>query len=234
MKSRLHRVEIQNFKAFREFALDVKGRHLLVYGPNGSGKSSFYWALFTFLQSARKPTPGVAKYFDSADTQNLLNLHEQSEAAPKPGEIVLTLRDADTKVDTTYRISQSIHDTHQQPAILKGDLASDFVTYRFFFGFSHFRNSEKFNLWPLFEKEILPFCVSTGGIVPLDGWLKIRDEKPNPYNQSGPAGSDAYDRFHHNTSAFAAILPGIVDSISIEAQKFYDSISPPTIRIKSH
>src|SRR6185369_12902095 len=101
---------------------------------NGSGKSSLYWALYTFLQSARKPTPGVAKYFDPADPQNLLNIHEQAQANPAPGEIALTLRDTTTKNDTTYRISQTVHGTRQQPAILKGDLASDFVTYRFFFG----------------------------------------------------------------------------------------------------
>lgn len=236
MKSRLHRVEIQSFKAFREFVLDLEGRHLLVYGPNGSGKSSLYWALYTFLQSARKPTPGVAKYFDPADPQNLLNIHEQGGASPKPGEIALTLRDTATKNDTTYRISHTTHGTHQQPAILKGDLASDFITYRFFFGFSDFRNSEKFNVWPLFEKEILPFCVSTGGKVPLDCWLKIREGKPNPYNYSGLAGTDAYDTFHQNTAAFAAILPGIVDSISIEAQKFYDAHfaadDPDTVTLK--
>ncbi|MDO9119524.1 MAG: ATP-binding protein [Nitrospira sp.] len=180
MKSRLHRLEICNFKAFREFTLDLEGRHLLVYGPNGSGKSSLYWAFYTFLQSARKPTPEVAKYFDPTDQQNLLNIHEQGEATPKPGEIVLTLRDTATKNDTTYRISHTTHGTHQQPAILKGDLASDFITYRFFFGFSHFRNSEKFNLWPLFEKEILPFCVSTGGKVPVDCWNAIKSGNPNP------------------------------------------------------
>lgn len=49
MKSRLHRIEINNFKAFRQFTLDLEGCHLLVYGPNGSGKSSLYWALYTFL-----------------------------------------------------------------------------------------------------------------------------------------------------------------------------------------
>ena len=77
MTSRLHRIEIQNFKAFRSFTLDLEGRHLLVYGPNGSGKSSLYWALYTFLQSAHKRTPEVAKYFDSAKGENLLNIHEQ-------------------------------------------------------------------------------------------------------------------------------------------------------------
>lgn len=222
MKSRLHRLEIRNFKAFREFILDLEGRHLLVYGPNGSGKSSLYWALYTFLQSARKLTPGVAKYFDPADPQNLLNIHEQGEVTPKPGEIALTLRDTATTNDTTYRISHTTHGTYQQSAILKGDLASDFITYRFFFGFSDFRNSEKFNIWPLFEKEILPFCVSTGGMVPLDCWNAIKSGNPNPHNYSGYAGTDAYSTFQNNTATFAAILPGIIDAISAEAQQFYD------------
>jgi len=102
MKSRLHRLEIHNFKVFREFSLNLEGRHLLVYGPNGSGKSSLYWALYTFLQSARKLTPDVSKYFDPANSQNLLNIHEQDETNPAPGEIALTIRDTQTKIDTTY------------------------------------------------------------------------------------------------------------------------------------
>ena len=222
MKVRLHHIAITNFKAFRKFSLNLEGRHLLVYGANGAGKSSFYWALYTFLQSARKPRNGIAKYFDPANPQSLLNLHEQKEATPKPGEIALTLRDTATRNDTTYRISQIDHGTFNQPAILKGDLASDFITYRFFFGFSHFRNSEKFDLWPLFEKEILPFCVSTGGQSPYDMWQRIKSGNPNPSNQVGIAGATAYSSFKGNTERFANVLPGIVDSISREAQKFYD------------
>ena len=38
MKSRLHRIEIQNFKTFSDFTPNLEGRHLLVYGLNGSGK----------------------------------------------------------------------------------------------------------------------------------------------------------------------------------------------------
>jgi energy-coupling factor transporter ATP-binding protein EcfA2 len=237
MKSRLHKIEIRNFKAFREFTLNLEGRHLLVYGDNGAGKSSLYWALYTFLQSARKPKNSIAKYFDPANPQNLLNIHEKDPAA-KPGEIALTLRDVATKNDTTYRISQADHGTHNQSAILKGDLASDFITYRFFFGFSHFRNSEKFNIWPLFEKEILPFCVSTGGQVPLDMWLRIRNGDPNPAGSRGLGGTYSYDDFRKNTDAFAAILPGIVDSINAEAQQFYNrhfasgDVAPITLKLK--
>jgi energy-coupling factor transporter ATP-binding protein EcfA2 len=236
MKSRLQRIAITNFKAFREFKLDLEGRHLLVYGANGSGKSSLYWAIYTFLQSARKAKNAIAKYFDPTGTEHLLNIHELAEPAPKLGVIALTFRDTATQTDTTYRISQADHGTHQQPAILKGDLASDFITYRFFFGFSHFRNSEKFNLWPMFEKEILPFCVSTGGQVPLDMWLKIRHGNPNPGASRGLGGTNAYDDFRQNTEAFARILPGIVDTISAEAQRFYDvhfaADDPATVTLK--
>jgi energy-coupling factor transporter ATP-binding protein EcfA2 len=220
MRTCLHRVEIMNFKAFREFKLNLDGRHLLVYGANGAGKSSLYWALYTFLQSARKATPSVAKYFDPANPQNLLNIHEDPVA--KPGGIAFTLHDTTTKIETTYRIGFNTHGTLKQSAIEKGDLGSDFITYRFFFGFSHFRNSEKFNLWPLFEKEILPSCVPTGGQVPLNSWNAIKSGIANPEAYKGLAGRYAYDRFIADTNAFAGILPGIVNSISAEAQKFYD------------
>lgn len=230
MKSRLNKIEIQNFKAFRHFKLDLEGRHLLLYGANGAGKSSLYWALYTFLQSASKQPQGViSKYFDSTDGQNLLNIHEQGEEPPKPGGIKLTLRDAISQTSTAYRISESVHastetekGTHNEPVILKGNLASDFITYRFFFGFSHFRNSENFDLWPLFEKEILPFCVSTGGHSPLQCWKRIELGKPNPLRLKGVGGSNSYDSFEQATQVFADMLPGIVDTISTEAQIFYN------------
>lgn len=222
MTSRLYRIEITNFKAFRGFTLQPEGRHLVVYGANGSGKSSLYWALYTFLQSGRKQRGSIAKYFDPASNEKLLNIHEQTENTPRPGEIALTFRNQATKTDTTYRINQTDHGTHNNPFILKGDLASDFITYRFFFGFSDFRNSEHFNIWPLFEQEILPFCVDTGGRNPLDCWRAIRAGNPNPLGGRGIAGRNAYDEFRQKTETFAAILPGIVDAISSKAQQFYD------------
>jgi energy-coupling factor transporter ATP-binding protein EcfA2 len=162
MTSRLHKIEITNFKAFKEtFTLDLEGRHLLLYGQNGSGKSSLYWAIYTFLQSAQKKKGEIAKYFDENNPENLLNIHTKDQSPRPAGQLAFTFRDQATGADITHRLSQSVHSTCNDPFILKGDLASDFITYRFTFGFSHFRNSEKFNVWPLFEQEILPFCVST-------------------------------------------------------------------------
>lgn len=225
MKARLHKIEIQNFKAFRKFALNLEGRHLLVYGDNGAGKSSLYWALYTFLQSARKPINSIAKYFDPAGQEKLLNIHEQASAAPKPGEIVLTLRDVTTKKDTIYRISQFDHDTHENPIIAKGDLASDFITYRFFFGFSHFRNSDSFDLWPLFEREILPFCVTRGGRPgELENrWNLLKASPPNPNKYRGTAGAKAFRVFNRKLKNYSDLLKPVVDEISSAAQVFYDA-----------
>jgi len=222
VKARIQQIEIQNFKAFRNFSLKLEGRHLLLYGENGSGKSSLYWALYTFLQSGRKPTTAVSRYFDPANTENLLNIHE--DETEKPGDIALTIRDMVTKNDTTYHIGKDVHGTNNIPAILKGDLASDFITYRFFFGFSHFRSSQNFDLWPLFEKEILPFCVSTGGggATPLEMWERIKSGDPNPTLARGLGGTYAHDEFERRTNYFATVLAEIIDRISNKAQKFYD------------
>jgi energy-coupling factor transporter ATP-binding protein EcfA2 len=224
MKSRLHKIEIRNFKAFREFTLNLEGRHLLVYGDNGAGKSSLYWALYTFLQSARKPKNSIAKYFDPGNPQNLLNIHEKDPAA-KPGEIALTLRDVATKNDTTYRISQADHDTHEEPMIVKGDLASDFVTYRFFFGFSDFKNPDDFNIWPLFEREILPFCVGTGAAAGEleDRWRALKEASPNPNQYRGTAGAKAFRVFNGRLKNYTNSLRPIVNDISAAAQVFYDA-----------
>ena len=239
MNSVLQRIEIRNFKAFRDFALDLNGRHLLVYGANGSGKSSLYWALYTFLQSGRRSAADVSKYFDPSNTQNLLNLHEQAIENPASGEIALTLHNKVANVSTPYRISFNEHGTNQRPLIVKGDMASDFITYRFFFGFSHFRNSQDFNVWPLFEKEFLPFCISSRFSAGEfeNKWEDLQNENPNPYSYRGTAGSKAYRDFDQKLDSYSNHLKSVVEGISTEGQKFYnehfagDDIAPITLKL---
>jgi predicted ATPase len=72
---RIERIEVRAFKAFKNLDFNLAGRHLLAYGGNGAGKSSLYWTLYTFLQSAVKERPNVAKYFDHSGPQSLLNVH---------------------------------------------------------------------------------------------------------------------------------------------------------------
>lgn len=58
--------------------------------------------------------------------------------------------------------------------------------------------------------------------MPLDSWDAIKSGDPNPYANRGLVGAYAYDDFRNKVQEFAAILPGIVDAISLEAQRFYD------------
>lgn len=225
MKIRLKKIEISNFKAFRSFELDLEGRHLLVYGANGAGKSSLYWALYTFLQSSRKPKNSISKYFDGNNSQNLLNIHEEKLLLPEPGCIAFTFRDTTTNCDAIFRISKVLHETHDEPTISNGDTASDFVTYRFFFGFSDFKNSAEFNIWPLFKKEILPFCEvvghPSGGLE--DRWNRLEKEDPNPLKQKGRAGKNAYDNYNRKLKNFSIYLKPLLEDINKSAQEFYDT-----------
>lgn len=235
MKTRLHRIEIRNFKGFRTLDFDFDGKHLLVYGANGTGKSSLYWALHCFLESARKTTQEVQRYFDSNQpTKSLLN--DTEDPITNPGSVTITFHDHQTGTQLApLSVSLSDHATLGLPLIRNGSYASDFITYRFFFGFSHFRGSSNFDLWDLFEAEILPFCVSRNNLTPLAEWNAIKDGKGNPNAHYGLAGKQAYDRFRQRVASFATMLDGIIHDIESEAQHFYDrhfsSDDPEPIRL---
>jgi ABC-type multidrug transport system ATPase subunit len=221
---RIQRIEAKAFKAFKHLDFKLDGRNLLAYGANGSGKSSLYWTLYTFLQSAAKTTPDVAKYFEIDGKQNLLNVHasapEMAEAA-----VMVTLKGADSSFGSVYALTHELHDTKGDPAVSKANLASDFITYRVLSSFYQFRNSQVIDLWPVFEQEILPFALgtSTKDIAALWGRLK-RD----PFMESEGSGEtkwfrkQRYDRFDRDIDRFNQALNEAVASISISAQDFYD------------
>lgn len=223
---RVQRIEARAFKAFKNLDFTLDGRHLLAYGGNGAGKSSLYWALYTFLQSAPKDTPDVAKYFDDGGVQNLLNVHagtvERSDAA-----VVVTLKDDQRAFASVYSLAREQHDTKGDAEVQKANLASDFITYRVLSSFYQFRNSQAIDLWPVFEHEILPFAqgTSTKDVASLWNRLKALDPflESKAKRESTWFRRQRYERFDTDVAKFNAALDEVLHSISLEAQNFYDS-----------
>ena len=149
----INRIHICGFKAFpNDFELQLEGKNLLMYGENGSGKSSIYYALHCMFQAPLKPDAGK-KYFDPASEQHLKNLNNL---------------DADSKIwidfDGRHPFIYNIDKEGYQFTLLGGkhplpaQINGCFVNHQFLFHFFNFRNSQRINLFPVFIKDILPFC----------------------------------------------------------------------------
>lgn len=149
----INRIHICGFKAFpNDFELQLEGKNLLMYGENGSGKSSIYYALHCMFQAPLKPDAGK-KYFDPASEQHLKN----------PNNLDVDSKiwiDFDGRHPFIYNIDKEgyqftlLGGKHPLPAQINGC----FVNHQFLFHFFNFRNSQRINLFPVFIKDILPFC----------------------------------------------------------------------------
>ena len=163
-KKYLHSIELQNFKAFPEYEnLVFEGKNAIVWGVNGSGKSSIFWSLYTFLQCAGKPENDYKKYFNG-DDQDLKNIYggetpsfvklsfaekkEKGEIKPETKETFVL--DPATDADTRKELIRSYYQS------------SEFISHRLLLNFSNFRNSQQLNLWPYFERDILPYFTHKG------------------------------------------------------------------------
>ena len=149
----INRIHICGFKAFpNDFELLLEGKNLLMYGENGSGKSSIYYALHCMFQAPLKPDAGK-KYFDPTSEQHLKNLNNL---------------DADSKIwidfDGRHPFIYNIDKEGYQFTLLGGkhplpaQINGCFINHQFIFHFFNFRNSQRINLFPVFIKDILPFC----------------------------------------------------------------------------
>lgn len=149
----INRIHICGFKAFpNDFELQLEGKNLLMYGENGSGKSSIYYALHCMFQAPLKPDAGK-KYFDPVSEQHLKNLNNLDVDS----KIWI---DFDGRHPFIYNIDKEgyqftlLGGKHPLPAQINGC----FVNHQFLFHFFNFRNSQRINLFPVFIKDILPFC----------------------------------------------------------------------------
>lgn len=113
---------------------------------------SIYYALHCMFQAPLKPDAGK-KYFDPASEQHLKNLNNL---------------DADSKIwidfDGRHPFIYNIDKEGYQFTLLGGkhplpaQINGCFVNHQFLFHFFNFRNSQRINLFPVFIKDILPFC----------------------------------------------------------------------------
>lgn len=152
---RIKEVHINNFKFFPESEpIKIDGKNILLYGENGSGKSSFYWALYTLLESSQKSDPEqIKKYFNKLNPQSLVNIHASTDADGVDNSFIkIVLND-----ETDFEVS------HQNTAINTSDqakeslLASDFLNYRLLQKTHSVKHTEEIDLFSLFEDAVLPY-----------------------------------------------------------------------------
>lgn len=165
------KIEIEGFKAFpTKFSLDLpNGENLLIYGENGSGKSSIYYALHALLQSVFKDDKG-AKYFkvveDSStgtgsiiNSENLVNLYRVNEAIKNEFQpyVRLALDNGHVwRLDRSGLISETGSSESEIRIINRNAF---FINHSYISRFHSARNSEDIDLWNVFIKDILPFCI---------------------------------------------------------------------------
>lgn len=150
--AKINGITINGFKAFPSLqTMKLEGKHLLMYGENGSGKSSVYYALHCIFNSYRKRDKGK-KYFDTSNPQNLINrFFIRKDENDKPYVAVNWIDEVKNVFVST--VSKDSCDGFDRIA----ELETYFVNHQLLNGFFNFTNSNSINLFPIFQREILPY-----------------------------------------------------------------------------
>ena len=166
----LHKIELKNFKFFKEsFSFPLGGKHILLYGENGSGKSSIVWGLYTLMESRRKQIPDIQKYFDPIHDQHLRNRYS------RPGDDSYVKAVFESSIPGTppkqYEISASNITTQAggDNFIKLTTAAFDMFNYRMLAEWIYQKNSRIINLFPSFEKDIFRYLYFNNVYTRVDG-----------------------------------------------------------------
>jgi len=173
--AKLDKIVLRNFKAFYgEETIEIGGKHLLMYGENGSGKSSIYWALYTVLQSVLKEVPEVQKYFKPKGNESLVNINfieDRKRVDEETGETIYPdsigknafvelIFDDERKIRID---SDGLSADGNEEFLQELNERSDFISHRLLTNFYNFKNSERIDLWNVFDRDILPFIKDKRG-----------------------------------------------------------------------
>lgn len=156
---RIKEVHINNFKFFPESEpIKIDGKNILLYGENGSGKSSFYWALYTLLESSQKSDAAqIQKYFNKLNPQSLVNIHATADADGVDNSFIkIVMND-----ETTFEVSHQNTTINANNDVKESLLASDFLNYRILQRTHSVKHTEEIDLFPMFEDAVLGYVQFT-------------------------------------------------------------------------
>lgn len=148
-------VHINNFKFFPESEpIKIDGKNVLLYGENGSGKSSFYWALYTLLESSQKADPDeIQKYFNKLNPNSLVNIYAETDENGIDNSFIKIRLEDRTEFEVSYQ-NTAINTSNEAKESL---LASDFLNYRLLQRSHSVKHSEEIDLFPLFEDAVFGY-----------------------------------------------------------------------------
>ncbi len=165
--NKIKQIKLKNFKFFYgEVEIALECNNTLIFGENGSGKSSLYWALYTFLQSVFKSDfAKVQKYFLHNHPENLRN-----RFAPEADDSYIKLIFEDEyKTITEKQISNTTVNTKTGTLIAQAIQGSELLNYKLLSKIHDFKNPHEIDLFPIMDKDILPFIIFREVLVRHDG-----------------------------------------------------------------
>lgn len=231
--NKIKQIKLKNFKFFYgEVNIDLERSNALIFGENGSGKSSLYWALYTFLQSVFKTDNAkIQKYFLHNHPENLRNRFADDAAE---SYIKLVFED-DHKSTTDKQISNTTVNTKTGTLIKQAIQGSELINYKLLSKIHDFKNPDEINLFPILDKDILPFVNFREVLVRHDGAIATANAQEwwdyikNGMQPRGKMHEQPYKTFTHAVTKFNEELnfyfDSIVESVNKYLEKFKQSFT---------
>lgn len=209
--AKINEIVINGFKAFPSLqTIELEGKHLLMYGENGSGKSSVYYALHCIFNSYRKQDKGK-KYFDISNPQNLVNRFFSSKEASDKPYVAVNWFDGGKNI---FLSTVSEHGCDGFDRL--SELETYFVNHQLLNGFFNFTNSNSINLFPIFQREILPYkYIDEQGTYLSLMYEQIEEEASKLGNKSSTK------KINEMIDIFNRELEGFIGDINIAVSDIY-------------
>ena len=208
--AKINEIVINGFKAFPSLqTIELGGKHLLMYGENGSGKSSIYYALHCIFNSYRKPDKGK-KYFDKGNSQNLINRSFSPINDSDKPYVAVNWSNGNGNTFSSKVFEKGCKDLNEL-----AELETYFVNHQLLNGFFNFTNSNSINLFPIFQREILPYkYIDEQGTYLSLLYEQIQEEASKLGNKSSTKKiNDMIDIFNHELEDFIGDMNIFVSTI---------------------